>query len=148
MDTFNFQTVPTYRPSQYEITLILFGLTDRVSPELRLDLGNAIDLAYDLQEIYQKNDRVSLVATKHDLVPRQWSGVNLHLALEENRLAYPDDIKLHKVSSVTGEGVSDLREYTGKSWNTFPWQWFTMCNFFSKSNFSSLSMDQPLGVRV
>lgn len=95
------------------MTLVLFGLMEQYSPDLRQNLEAAVDLASELQTIFKINERVSLVATKYDLVPRQLSGVDLYLAREENRLVYPDDISLHKVSSTTREGIDDLRDHIG-----------------------------------
>lgn len=96
------------------MALVLFGLTDHLSPDLQQSLDNAVDLAIELQETLQSKERVSIVAMKYDLVPREWSGVNLYLARKENQLIYPDDILLHKVSSTTGEGIDNLRNYMGK----------------------------------
>ncbi|KAK7676401.1 hypothetical protein QCA50_020619 [Cerrena zonata] len=107
-----FSTAPANLSLDYDMTLVLFGLMEQYSPDLRQNLEAAVDLASELQTMYKINERVSLVATKYDLVPRQWSGVDLYLAREENQLVYPDDISLHKVSSITREGIDDLREPT------------------------------------
>ncbi|KAK7689161.1 hypothetical protein QCA50_007852 [Cerrena zonata] len=106
-----FSTAPANLSLDYDMTLVLFGLMEQYSPDLRQNLEAAVDLASELQTMYKINERVSLVATKYDLVPRQWSGVDLYLAREENQLVYPDDISLHKVSSITREGIDDLRDH-------------------------------------
>ena len=95
------------------MALVLFSLAKEVTPELEQGLDDAVSLVSDLREIFEE-EKIILVATKYDLMPRHWCDVYVYLAREENRLAYPDNIELFKVSSTTGEGVDALQKRIGK----------------------------------
>ena len=67
-----------------------------------------MDLARDVQKLLRK-DKVILVGTKYDLVPRDrspWDNITQSMPSE---VAYFHDLKFCAISTVTGEGINDLK---------------------------------------
>ena len=68
----------------------------------------AVEMARNVQQLLQK-DRVILVGTKYDLVPRDRSLWDNMIQSMPSEVAYFHDLKFCAVSTVTGEGIDDLK---------------------------------------
>ena len=67
-----------------------------------------MDLARDSQKTFRR-DRVILVGTKYDLVPRDRSLWDNIIQSMPSEVAYFHDLKFCAISTVTGEGINDLK---------------------------------------
>ena len=67
-----------------------------------------MDLARNVQKTFRK-DKVILVGTKYDLVPRDRSLCDNIIQSMPSEFAYFHDLKFCAVSTVTGEGINDLK---------------------------------------
>ena len=67
-----------------------------------------MDLARDIQKTFRR-DRVILVGTKYDLVPRDRSLWDNIIQSMPSEVAYFHDLKFCAISTVTGEGINDLK---------------------------------------
>ena len=67
-----------------------------------------MDLARDIQRLLRK-DKVILVGTKYDLVRRDRSLSNNIIRSMPSEVAYFHDLKFCAISTVTGEGINDLK---------------------------------------
>ena len=68
----------------------------------------AVDLARNVQKTFRK-DKVILVGTKYDLVPRDRSLCDNIIQSMPSEFAYFHDLKFCAISTVTGEGINDLK---------------------------------------
>ena len=67
-----------------------------------------MDLARNVQKTFRK-DKVILVGTKYDLVPRDRSLCDNIIQSMPSEFAYFHDLKFCAISTVTGEGINDLK---------------------------------------
>ena len=67
-----------------------------------------MDLARNVQRLSQK-DKVILVGTKYDLVPRDRSLWDNMIQSIPSEVAYFHDLKFCAISTVTEEGINDLK---------------------------------------
>ena len=68
----------------------------------------AVDFGRDVRKLFRK-DKVILVGTKYDLVPRDRSLCDNIIQSMPSEFAYFHDLKFCAVSTVTGEGINDLK---------------------------------------
>ena len=76
-----------------------------------------MDLARNVQKTFRK-DKVILVGTKYDLVPRDRSLCDNIIQSMPSEVAYFHDLKFCAISTVTGEGINDLKAEIGMSVST------------------------------
>ena len=76
-----------------------------------------MDLARDVQKAFRK-DKVILVGTKYDLVRRDRSIWDNIIQSMPSEVAYFHDLKFCAISTVTGEGINDLKTEIGMSVST------------------------------
>lgn len=99
-----------------DIVLVTFAVDDERT--FHNEKAETIALGLKMQELLARKDKVILVGTKYDLVRRDLNNLDLLVRGIRTSVAYFHDLQFCAVSSLTGEGMDDLKSILCK-FNTF-----------------------------